>query len=63
MHAALRLSHTCCHWLLVGSLMLAAGFGLDALWIHARIALTQWLDACAAARRGRFRRVWPRHAE
>lgn len=30
-------------WLLVGTLMLAAGLGLDAVWIHARAALAQLL--------------------
>lgn len=44
MHAAIRISHTWRHWLMVGSLLLAAGLGLDAAWIHARVALAQWLD-------------------
>jgi len=63
MHAATGLSHTCHHWLMVGSLMLAAGLGLDAVWIHARVALAQWLSGRAAARSGRLRRARPRHAE
>jgi len=44
MLAATRLLHTWHHWLMVGSLLLAAGLGLDAAWIHARVALAQWLD-------------------
>lgn len=60
MHAAIRLSHTCCHWLLVGSLMLAAGFGLDALWIHARVALAQWLNDRT---RTQARQAWARRAD
>ncbi|MGN6705807.1 MAG: hypothetical protein ACTHJO_07095 [Rhodanobacter sp.] len=60
MHAATRLSHTWRHWLMVGSLLLAAGLGLDAVWIHAKVALTQWLNARAQARSGRLQ---PRPAQ
>jgi hypothetical protein len=60
MHAAIRLSRTWRHWLMVGSLMLAAGLGLDAVWLHARVALAQWLNMRAQARSSRLR---PRSAQ
>lgn len=48
--------------LMFGALMLAAGLGLDGLWIHAKAALAQMLLARAWARsdHGRLaRRPWP----
>ena len=49
-------------WLMFGALMLAAGLGLDGLWIHAKAALAQLLLARAWVRsdHGRHaRRPWP----
>ncbi|MEO9079832.1 MAG: class GN sortase [Rhodanobacter sp.] len=49
-------------WFMVGALMLAAGLGLDGLWIHAKAALAQLLLARAWTRsdHGReVRRPWP----
>jgi hypothetical protein len=63
MQATTRLLHTWRHWLMVGSLLLAAGLGLDAAWIHARVALAQWLGARADARSGGLRRARARQAE
>lgn len=49
------LAHTWRHWLMVGSVLLAAGLGLDAAWLHARVALAQWLNLRAQARSRRLR--------
>lgn len=49
-------------WLMFGALMLAAGLGLDGIWIHAKAALAQLLLGRAWARsdQGReVRRPWP----
>ncbi|MFC5524523.1 class GN sortase [Rhodanobacter ginsengisoli] len=49
-------------WLMFGALMLAAGLGLDGIWIHAKAALAQVLMARAWARSDHGRvtqRPWP----
>ena len=49
----------CYRWLMIGALMLAAGLGLDGLWIHAKAALAQLLLARAWARSDHGREARP----